>query len=131
MRWLKNPFVRALLYSQWAYWCMWAACLWAQFHLAPGTTRTVLTMSPVLPGFLIVAVAIWQYRASDEYIRLRILWAVATAAVVTALWTLTYGYLELVGLPRLSMMWVGNVGWLLFVVLMIRLMLSASEESAS
>ncbi len=88
-------------------------------------------MSPVLPGFLIVDVTIWQYQASDEYIRLRILRAAATAAVVTALWTLTYSYLELVGLPRLSMMWVGNVGWLLFVILMIRLMLSAREESAS
>jgi hypothetical protein len=44
---------------------------------------------------------------------------------------LGYGYLELVGFPRLSMMWVGNVGWLMFIILMIRLMLAGHEKPAS
>lgn len=125
---LKNPFVRGMLFSQWAYWCMWAVCLWAQLHLPPSPLRTALTLSPIPPGILIVAVAIWQYRACDEFIRFKILCAATTAAIVTALWTLAYSYLELVGFPRLSMVWVSNAGWAVFVFLMIRLMLAGHEK---
>src|SRR5262249_2626931 len=124
----KNPFVRGMLYAQWAYWCMLGVCVWAQRHLPPGPVRTVLTLAPVVPGVLIVAVAIWQYRNCDEFIRFKILSAAATAAVITAIWTLAYSYLELIGFPRLSMMWVGNAGWLVFIVLMIHLMLSGHEK---
>jgi len=46
--------------------------------------------------------------------------------VITALWTLAYSYLEMIGFPRLSMMWVGNIGWLVFVILMVRLLLPRS-----
>ncbi len=128
---IKNPFVRGLLYAQWAYWCMWGVCVWAQFNLPPSPVRTALTLSPIVPGVLIVAVAIWQYQACDEYIRLKILSAAAAAAAITAVWTLAYSYLELVGFPRLSMMWVGNAGWLIFIALMIRLMLSGREKSST
>jgi len=34
-------------------------------------------------------------------------------------------------IPRLSMMWVGNVGWLVFIVLMTPLMLAGHEKPAS
>lgn len=125
----KSPFIRGMLYAQWAYWCMWGVCIWAQFYLPPGPVRTVLTLSPILPGVLIVAVAIWQYRACDEFIRHKILCAATITAVTTAIWTLAYSYFELVGLPRLSMMWVCNVGWLVFIFLMLRLKFESNEES--
>lgn len=128
---LKNPFVRGMLFAQWAYWCTWVICLWAQLFMPAGSIRTVLTLLPVLPGVLIIAVGVWQYRACDEYIRLRILKAATITAVITAVWTLAYSYLELVGLPKLSMMWVCNIGWIIFVSLMIRLMLEGHEKSVA
>jgi hypothetical protein len=124
----KNPFVRGMLYAQWAYWCAWGICVWAQLYMPAGSVRTVLILLPILPGVLIIAVGIWQYQVCDEYIRLRVLKAATATAVITAVWTLAYSYLEVVGLPRLSMMWVSNIGWLVFVFLMIRLMLEGHEE---
>jgi hypothetical protein len=70
---LKNPFSRATLFAQWAYWCMWGVSIWAQLSLPPSALRTLLTLSPILPGLLIVAVAMWHYPACDEFVRSRIL----------------------------------------------------------
>ncbi len=124
----KNAFVRGMLFAQWAYWSTWGMCIWAQLYMPGGSVRTVLTLLPILPGVLIIATGIWQYRACDEYIRLRVLMAASVTAVITAVWTLTYSYLELVGLPRLSMIWVFNIGWTIFVLLMIKLILEGHEK---
>ena len=98
--------------------------IWASINLPYGVNRTILILTPILPGALIVAVAVWLYRACDEFIRLQILKAAAFAAILTALWTMAYAFLEFAGLPRLSMMWVGNVGWSVFILLMLRLKFS-------
>jgi len=110
------------------------------FRIQPGNGKasftgdahgTVLTLPPIVPGVLIIAGAIWQYRACDEFIRSRILSAAAASAVVTAIWTLAYSYLEMIGFPRIGMMWVGNAGWLIFMALTIRLKLCGHEESVA
>jgi len=68
-----------------------------------GALRSALLLSPMLP----IALAVWaiarQFGRMDEFVRLRSLESVALAAAVTAGWTVTYGFLELAGLPRLSM----------------------------
>ena len=55
-----------------------------------------------------IGLAIWaiarHLRASDEYVRKLSLEGLAIAAGVTAGWTLTWGFLENAGFPRLSMM---------------------------
>jgi hypothetical protein len=53
-------------------------------------------------GPLLIANAVRWYRRCDEFIRLRILQATAIAALVTAVWTLVYGYLEIAGLPQVN-----------------------------
>lgn len=89
-----------------------------------GTGRSVLVLAPILPGLLTYAVVVWLYRATDEYIRLRMLMAAATSALGTGALAFVYTYLELIGFQRLSMAWVHNLGWALFVIQMLRLMYS-------
>ena len=95
-------------------------CAWALGHLVPGPIRTGLILLPVLPGLYLVWTTAHLYGRCDEYVRLRILVAVAWAACITAVWTMVYAYLELAGLPRLSASWVVTVGWAVFVGGMVR-----------
>lgn len=71
--------------------------------LQPGALRVAIFLSPMLP----IGVAVWaivrQIRRSDEFIRKTTLEHIAIAAAVTAGLTMTYGFLENAGFPRLSM----------------------------
>lgn len=71
--------------------------------------RTLLLLTPAIPVFLLVWVLARQFRRLDEFVRLRSLESVAVAAAVTAGLSLTYGFLESAGFPRLSMFWVWTV----------------------
>jgi len=117
--------VSAIFWSQWAYWCTLAMAVWAYAVLPGGSVRTLLILTPVMPGILVFAVSYWLYRASDEYIRLRTLQAATITAGAVALLCLACFLLELAGMPRLSMMWVHVVGWSLFNAQMLRLALEA------
>jgi hypothetical protein len=65
--------------------------------------RTILLLSPMVPIALVVWVIARAFRRMDEYVRLQSLEAFAISAAVTAGLSLTYGFLENVGFPRLSM----------------------------
>jgi len=85
--------------------------------LEPGLARTLLVLVPVLP----MAFAVWavarHFRRMDEFQRLRSLEGVAIGAAITAGLSLTYGFLESAGFPKLSMFWVWPVmgfSWGLF-----------------
>jgi len=71
--------------------------------MTPGTARTLLLLTPLAPPALAVWAIVRQFARIDEFVRLRSLEGIAIAAAVTAGWTLTYGFLENVGFPRLSM----------------------------
>ncbi len=77
--------------------------------MEPGTARTLLLLTPVIP----LTLAVWaigrHFRRMDEFVRLRSLESLAVAAAVTAGLSLTYGFLESAGFPRLSMFWVWPV----------------------
>jgi hypothetical protein len=103
-----------------AYGAALGGCAWALGHLPPGSARTGVVLLPVLPGLAIVGITARLYGRCDEYVRRRILEAVAWAASTTAVWTMVYAFLELAGLPRLSAAWVVVVGWAVFVGLMLR-----------
>lgn len=68
-----------------------------------GTLRTVVMLSPMLGFMLALWAVVRQLRRIDEFLRLRTLENIAMAAAVTAGATFTYGFLENVGYPRLSM----------------------------
>ena len=77
-----------------------------------GLARTLLLIAPAISVFVVVWVIARQFRRMDEFIRLRSLESIAFAGAVTAGLALTYGLLETVGFPRLSMFWVwGSMGF--------------------
>ncbi len=118
----RKSAIKGILYGQWAYWTTVAVAAWAASQMPAGGIRTALILTPVLPGFLNIAITVWLYKACDEFIRQEILKAAAITAVITATWTLCCSFLEIAGLPSLSMMWVSNVGWGAFALQMLRLM---------
>jgi hypothetical protein len=71
--------------------------------MPPGLPRTLVLISPMIP----LALAIWaiarHFRRVDEFVRLRSLESLSLAAAVTAGLSLTYGFLESAGYPKLSM----------------------------
>jgi hypothetical protein len=98
-----------------------AAAAWALRALEPGALRTIVVLLPVLPGWFLIWTTARLYRRSDEYIRLCVLQSIGWAASLTAAWTMAYAFLELAGLPKLSLGWVSTVGWGIFCALMVRL----------
>lgn len=118
-----SPAVKAIFWSQWAYWSTLGVAVWAYIVMPHGSIRTVLILTPIIPGLFIFAVTYWLYKASDEYIRFRTLQAGTVTAVIVAILAMIYFFLELLGFPRLSTMWIQIVGWSVFDAQMLRLML--------
>jgi hypothetical protein len=116
---LPRKAMLGIFFGQWAYWCTLAMSVWSYRHIPLGAVRTTLTLAPVLPAVLIVAIAYWMYQACDEFIRRRILSCLVLTAAIVAFGTLGYFLLELFGFPRLSMMVVNLFGWSVFNLLMI------------
>ena len=68
-----------------------------------GLARTLVLVSPMI-GFGLMIRAIMRHLARvDEYVRMRLLETIALAAAITVAVTFTYGFLETVGYPKLSM----------------------------
>ncbi len=78
-------------------------------RLPKGAMQTAVVVTPMIPVLLTILVVIRHIRRVDEYVRQQTFENIAIAAVVTAGWTFTYGFLEGVGYPRLSMFWVWGV----------------------
>jgi uncharacterized membrane protein YraQ (UPF0718 family) len=104
----------AILWSQWAYWCQVAIAAWAHHFLPAGGVRTALVLAPTLSAVLVFAVTRWLYLASDEYFRARVLQAATTTAALLAFLATVYCFVELLGYPRLSLLWPLLVGWGIF-----------------
>ncbi|MEN9867223.1 MAG: hypothetical protein RL748_2813 [Pseudomonadota bacterium] len=68
-----------------------------------GLARAAVLMSPMLGMLLVLWAVVRQFNRVDEYIRLYILENVTLGAAITAAWTFSYGFLENVGFPKLSM----------------------------
>ena len=115
--------LRAVGYSQWAYWCSLAGALLSLRYLPAGGGRTLVIATPALTAALCVAVTYWLYEACDEYQRARMLRAVSRTAVIVAAGTLAWFIFELFGAQRISMLWVNLAGWSVFnlQVLFVRL----------
>jgi hypothetical protein len=77
--------------------------------------RYPVAVAPILPGLFIVIAVVRQLRRVDELQRRIQLDAMAFAFAGTAVVTFTYGFLEGVGLPRLSSSWVWPVMAVLWV----------------
>jgi hypothetical protein len=120
---LPGSAMRGVLWSQWAYWCSLAVSALSIEYIPPGSVRTAVLLTPVLTALLSVSVAYWLYQACDEYLRLRLLKCAAVTAIVIAFCTLAYFFLELLGLPHMSMLWVNLLGRSVFNIQMLFILL--------
>ncbi len=106
--------INAIFWSQWAYWVTLLMAVLSLVYLPPGPSRTLVVLTPVVTAIYSVSLIYWLYRDCDEYIRLRILKCVAVTAIFIVFLTLGYFILELCGFPRISMVVVNLVGWTVF-----------------
>ena len=106
--------VRAIGWSQWAYWWSLAGALLGVTYVPPGSMRNLVIVTPALTAVLCIAASFWLYEACDEYQKARILRAITRTAIIVAASTLAWFFLELMGFPRLSMLWVNLAGWSIF-----------------
>jgi hypothetical protein len=68
--------------------------------------RTAIALAPVVP-VVFVLIAIMRLLVNSDELQQRIqLFAISFAAVTTALLTFSYGFLEGIGFPRFSPIWV-------------------------
>lgn len=68
-----------------------------------GLARTLVLVSPMLGFGLMIRAIVRHVARADEYVRVRLLESVALAAAITGAASFTYGFLETVGYPKLSM----------------------------
>jgi hypothetical protein len=85
--------------------------------LEPSLLRKLLLLSPLIPLALAVFAVARAFGRMDEFVRLKTLELIAISAAVTSGWTITYGFLEISGFPRLSMFVVAVVMGLVFGIL--------------
>jgi len=89
--------------------------------LPSGPTKTVLVLCPILPFLLMIVVLLRAYQRADEYWRQQILQNWAITAGITGVWTFSYGFLENLGFPRLSMFTVWpDMGAICALVMLVR-----------
>jgi hypothetical protein len=77
--------------------------------MEPGLARTLLLITPAVPLMLAIWAIARHFGRMDEFMRLRSLEGLAVAAAVTAGLSLTYGFLESAGFPKVSAFWVWGV----------------------
>lgn len=71
--------------------------------LPRGLARDGAAVLPMAGVLLVIGAVVRQFRRMDEYVKRKMLEQLSIAAAVTAGWTMTYGFLENVGFPRLSL----------------------------
>jgi hypothetical protein len=110
----------SILVSFWTYLvALIVAAVFSRFYAAGGTRTLVVMSLPLLTLLLHFFISYMVYRASDEYLRLRILKCAALAGVLLAFGTTAYFGLEQLGYPRLSIIVVNLIGWTLFTIMLI------------
>lgn len=68
-----------------------------------GVLTVAVGLAPMLPALLLPLVLIRHLRRVDEYLRLKTMEMICIAAGLTAVVAFTYGFLENLGWPKLSM----------------------------
>ncbi len=74
--------------------------------MVSGPWKYIVAVMPALPMFMVPRAVIRSFAFMDELQRRIQLESLAFAFTLTALLTLTYGFLENAGLPQLSWIWV-------------------------
>lgn len=78
--------------------------------------QVAVALAATIPGVLVAWVIVRQVNAMDEFQRKVHLESLAIAGAGTALATMSYGFLEAIGFPRLSMFYVWGLMGVLWSV---------------
>ena len=78
-------------------------------HGAHGALMIIVALLPVLPLAAVFAAVVRWILTTDEYQRQTIVTALAIAGGATAMLAVTYGFLENIGFPKMSV-------WITFVI---------------
>lgn len=78
---------------------------WYAKDMPDSTMRTALALLPMLPALGMLWAIVRHFQRMDEYLRIWSLENLAIAGAMTWVFSLTYGFMEGVGYPLLSM-WV-------------------------
>jgi hypothetical protein len=111
---INQLYYRELFGSIFIYVIVLFTVSWIAKDLPDGATRTMLALTPMLPALGVLWAILRYFKRTDEYLRIWSLECIAMAGALTAVFSLTYGFLESVGFPRLSMFVIWGVfmgGW--------------------
>ncbi|MBW9088466.1 hypothetical protein JNB91_11485 [Rhizobium wenxiniae] len=110
----RRRFIVEFSVSMAAYMVVLVGSVWAlNLGAIEGGWKTLVALTPMLPGAAVALSVMRQVRSSDELQHRIQLEALSLAFAGTALATFSYGFLENVGYPKLSMFFV----WPLMAVL--------------
>lgn len=114
----RYRYLRELGASLFAYCVVLTVSLWLINHgmVEDGAWKTVISLAPMLPGIFIAISVLRQLRRVDELQRKIQLEAFSLAFAGTALITFSYGFLENVGYPKLTMFAVWPVMSTLWII---------------
>ena len=100
---MNQTYFREMFVSIFIYVIVLFSITWYAKDMPDSLLRTTLALIPMLPALGMLWAIIRHFGRMDEYLRIRSLESVAIAGAVTASFSLTYGFMEGVGFPRLSM----------------------------
>ena len=111
---MNQTYNRELFGSLFIYIIVLFTSIWFARGMPDGLLRTTLAITPMLPALGMLWAIIRHFGRMDEYLRILKLENVAIAGALTATFSITYGFLEGVNFPRLSMWVIWGVfmgGW--------------------
>jgi hypothetical protein len=111
---MNRTYNRELFASLFIYLVVLFTSVWFARGMPAGLLRTTLAITPMLPALGMLWAIIRHFGRMDEYLRIWNLENVAIAGALTATFSITYGFLEGVGFPNLSMWVIWGVfmgGW--------------------
>lgn len=111
---MNQTYNRELFGSLFIYVIVLFSSIWYAKGMPDGLLRTTLAIVPMLPAMGMLWAIIRHFGRMDQYLRIWNLENVAIAGALTASFSITYGFLEGVGFPKLSMWVIWGVfmgGW--------------------
>jgi hypothetical protein len=84
---------------------LFGSIFWIKAHLQ-SPVRFAVTLLPMIPLIYLARASVGRLTRLDEMQRQVQLGALGVTVLATALLTLTYGFLENVGAPQLSLIWI-------------------------
>jgi len=113
----RNKYLLELGASMALYTAVLVGSIYMAKTMQPGLARTLVVITPAIPVALFFWVIGRNFRRMDEFVRLRTLESMAIGSSVVGAFSLTYGFFEMAGFPKLSMFWVwGILGFSAFLV---------------